>query len=370
MRVLHCIYDDPANPWVGGGGAVRLFEIYRRIAKRLGHVTIATGSWPGARDEEIEGIHYVRLGARNPYAWSRLTYARAATRLLKRGDYDVAVFDFSVYTPLGLPSNRAVGVTVTHLLEDTARERWGRIVGKVIADREIRTLKQARVFAATSQATIDRLRALLGPDIDVRLIQAGVPDHLFAQPHRELDYVLFFGRVDWFQTGLDVLLDAMKILVHELPRLRLKIAGRGTDGDRVRDTARALGIDQNVEILGPVDDTKRAELLAGARVFLMPSRFEGFGLAAAEAMAAGVPVIASDAGSLPEVVDAPRGGIIVPRSDARALADATHRLLRDSAERSRLSDSARVSAERFRWDRIADQHLAFLTELHQGSNDE
>jgi glycosyltransferase involved in cell wall biosynthesis len=370
MRVLHCIYDDPANPWVGGGGAVRLFEIYRRLTARVGHVTIATGSWPGARDEEIEGIHYLRLGARKPYAWSRLTYAAAASRLLKRGDYDVAVFDFSVYTPLRLPADRSVGVTVTHLLEDTARERWGRVAGRLIAEREIRALRKSRLFAATSQATIDRLRALLGPDTNVRLIQAGVPDQLFAQPHNELDYVLFFGRVDWFHKGLDVLLDAMKILVRQQPRLRLKIAGRGTDGQRVRDTARALGIDQQVEILGAVDDAKRAELLAGARVFLMPSRFEGFGLAAAEAMAAGVPVIASDAGSLPEVVDPPRGGIIVPRSDPAALADATERLLRDPAERRRLSGSARVSAERFRWDRIADEHLAFLTELHQGSNGE
>ena len=165
-------------------------------------------------------------------------------------------------------------------------------------------------------------------------------------------------------------MDVVKILVRTHPRLRLRIAGRGKDGERVRAAARALDIDRNVELIGPVDDAKRAELLAGARVFVMPSRFEGFGMAAAEAMAAGVPVVTSNAGSLPEVVDPPRGGVVVPAGDAAAMAAAVDSLLRDPAERRRLSESSRVSAQRFRWDNIADQHLEFLKAIQQGSNGE
>jgi hypothetical protein len=122
LRVLHCIYDDPRNPWVAGGGAVRVFELYRRLAGRV-DATVASGSFPDARDEVIDGVRYRRLGAPAPYAWSRLTYARAATRLLAHGDYDVAVFDFSVYTPLRIPTDRPVGLTVHHVTAPTARER-------------------------------------------------------------------------------------------------------------------------------------------------------------------------------------------------------------------------------------------------------
>jgi glycosyltransferase involved in cell wall biosynthesis len=57
--------------------------------------------------------------------------------------------------------------------------------------------------------------------------------------------------------------------------------------------------------------------------------------------------------------------VIVPRSDARALADAVGALLADATERERLSASARQSAKRFRWDHIADKHLAFLTTIHE-----
>jgi len=79
VRVLHFIYDDRENPWVAGGGAVRAFEIYRRLTGRI-NVTVVTGNFPGAAAGVVDGVEYVRVGARSPYAWSRLTYALGANR--------------------------------------------------------------------------------------------------------------------------------------------------------------------------------------------------------------------------------------------------------------------------------------------------
>jgi glycosyltransferase involved in cell wall biosynthesis len=360
LRVLHCIYDDPGNPWLAGGGAVRVFEIYKRLLGRLREVTIATGSYPGARGEIIDGVRYVRLGARRPYAWSRLTYSIAASRLLARQDYDVAVYDFSTYTPLRLPRNAPIGVTVHHLTEGTAIARWGPLLGRFVIAQELVRLRSARLFSATSDVTKDRLRELLGPSVVIHSVLAGVPDELFALRRREQDYLLYFGRLDWFQKGLDTLLDAMAILVRERAQTRLVVAGRGKDGDRLLERSRQLGLSDRIVFEGSVDDRRRAELLAGAQLLLMPSRFEGFGMAAAEAMAAGVPVVATTAGSLPQVVDPPQGGVLVPPEDAAAFAAAILQLLQDDEERSILSDSARKSAERFRWDHIADEHMRFI----------
>ena len=128
-----------------------------------------------------------------------------------------------------------------------------------------------------------------------------------------------------------------------------------------------MGLSKNVRLLGAVTDAERNELLATAAVQLMPSRFEGFGLAAAEAMAAGVPLIASSVGSLPEVVDAPRGGVLVPASDPAALAAATLSLLDDSPRRESLSRTARESARRFSWESVAEAHLAFVHHVAAGS---
>ncbi|HEX5520651.1 MAG TPA: glycosyltransferase family 4 protein [Longimicrobiaceae bacterium] len=359
LRVLHFIYDDPQNPWVGGGGAVRVRELYRHLAGRV-RATVVTGSYPGARDETIDGVAYQRIGAAAPYAWSRLSYAAAANRLLRRAEYDAAVFDFSTYTPILMPRGRPVGITVHHLTGSSAAARWGRIRGAALGALERWMLRRARVFSATSQATLAELRRIVGPGAAIELVYAGVPDELFTIERRAAGYLLYFGRLDMIQKGLDTLLNAFARLAPRYPELVLKLAGRGKDAEPVRELAHGLGIADRVELLGAVSDEERLALLSGASVQLMPSRFEGFGMAAAEAMAAGVPLVASRAGSLPEVVDPPHGGVLVPPDDPEALAEAVARLLDSSAAREALSTSARASARRFSWDRVAEDHLGFL----------
>ncbi|HEX8318052.1 glycosyltransferase family 4 protein [Longimicrobium sp.] len=363
-RVLHVIYDDPANPWVAGGGAVRVFELYRHLADDV-EATVATGSYPGARDETVDGVRYLRLGAAGPYAWSRLTYARAANALLRSAEYDAAVFDFSTYTPVFVPTDRPAGITVHHVSGPTARERWGRVLAPAIGRLETSMIRRAARLSATSLATRDLLRTI-APGVPIDMVYAGVPDELFALPRRPEEYLLYFGRLDVFQKGLDTLLQAFALLVRGRPALELRIAGRGKDADRVAAMSRELGIDRSVRMLGAVSEGERQALFAGAAVQLMPSRFEGFGMVAAEAMAAGVPLVAAAAGSLPEVVDPPRGGVTVPAGDAAALAAAAARLLDDRAARDALSASARVSAERFRWNAVAADHLQFIHRIAEG----
>jgi glycosyltransferase involved in cell wall biosynthesis len=362
LRVLHCIYDDPQNPWVGGGGGVRVYELYRRLRDRV-DATVLTGNYPGATDTELDGVRYQRLGARRPYAWSRWTYARAASRRLERAEYDAAVFDFSVYTPLRLPADRPVGVTVHHLTGPTARARWGVLVGSALAWAERRMLSRVRWLSATSQVTQSALREIVAHRAEIVPVGAGVADEFFDLARREADYILFFGRLDWFQKGLDTLLDALDLLRREHPGLQLWIAGRGKDRERVEQRANELGVSEHLRLLGSVSEVERLRLFAGARVLLMPSRFEGFGMVAAEAMAAGVPIVASAAGALPEVVDSPSGGVLVPPGDAAQLAAEVAKLLADAGRREALSRSARAAAERFRWENVACQHLEFLTRI-------
>jgi glycogen synthase len=362
LRVLHCIYDDPSNPWVAGGGSVRVHELYRRLLESV-EVTVATGNYPGARAGERDGIRYLRLGRPRPYAWSRLTYGASASRLLSAGNYDVAVFDFSAYTPLRVPTDAPVGITVHHVTGPSADQRWGRVRGRVVAAAERRMLRRGRWFSATSRATYETLMGLVRPDARLFLVQAGVPDDLFGLARRDEGYLLYFGRLDWFQKGLDTLLEAVAVLTRTRPGLRIRMAGRGKDAGRVAAAAAELGISENVVLLGSASEEEKRALFAGASLLMMPSRFEGFGMVAAEAMAAGVPVVATAAGSLPEVVG-PSGGRLVPVGDALALAAEVDALLSDPAARERLGRAARETASRFRWETIAAEHLAFLRQIH------
>ena len=122
--------------------------------------------------------------------------------------------------------------------------------------------------------------------------------------------------------GVDVLLEA---LVGLEPAPRLWIAGDGPERGALEAQAQQLGLAERVHFLGRCDDT--GDLLAACDVFVMPSRLEGLGVAALEAMAAGRPVVASRVGGLAGLVVHERTGLLVPPDDVASLADALRRLL-------------------------------------------
>ena len=96
-------------------------------------------------------------------------------------------------------------------------------------------------------------------------------------------------------------------------------------------------------MLGAVPPKRVIELYLASDVFVLPSRFEGYGMALAEAIAHGLPVVSTLAGAIPDTVP-PGAGILVPRDDAAALARGFRRLIGDPAERHRLATNARAAA--------------------------
>jgi glycosyltransferase involved in cell wall biosynthesis len=360
--VLHVIYDDPANPWVGGGGAVRLREIYRRLKGRVS-VTIVTGRYPGSRDEVIDGVTYLRRGLRRPYALSRLSFGVSASRMLRSESYDAAIFDFSAYSPVRIPANRPVGIMLAQLVGGSSQVRWGRGAGRLVARFERRQLSRARIACAMSNALAEEARPWLRPGAKVSVVGAGVADEYFQVTRQESDYFLYLGRFDVFQKGIDTLLAATASLSHEMPHIRVRMIGRGRGEGTVRELVTSKGLASTVEIIVDPPRELIASSLAGALALLVPSRFEGFGMVAAEGMAAGTPVIASDIPVLREVIAPPSGGILFAEGDSVALAQAMKRLASDTGLRSSLSISARTRARRFSWDAVAEEHSRFVHEV-------
>jgi L-malate glycosyltransferase len=145
--------------------------------------------------------------------------------------------------------------------------------------------------------------------------------------------------------------------VHKTLPCRLELVGDGPERPRVEALVRDLGLQAHVGFRGEMDDL--AGLYGSSDVFLLPSESESFGLAALEAMACGVPVVASDVGGLPDVVADGETGFLLPMGDVAGMAEATGRLLRDDVLWADLSRLARERARTcFALDRAVDRYEA------------
>ena len=140
-------------------------------------------------------------------------------------------------------------------------------------------------------------------------------------------------------------------------RVFLALGAAGLSAITAITVQNSLGVEADVQYLGERIDLP--DVLRGADLFLLPSETESFGLAALEAMACGVPVVASAVGGVPEVVADGETGLLRPAGDVAGMADAVLRLLTDGALRARYGAAARARAQtRFRPEPAVDRYLA------------
>jgi glycosyltransferase involved in cell wall biosynthesis len=186
------------------------------------------------------------------------------------------------------------------------------------------------------------------------------PAELDVPPDAEV--LLHVGRQE-YQKGLDVLVEALGVVRAARPDVVLVQAGRdGAATASLRAAISAGGLDDAVRLVGHRDDVPA--LLAAATVFVFPSRFEGLGGSLIEALAAGVPIVASDLPAVREVVEHGRTGDLVPPGDARALANAVLDLLGAPDRRRAYAAAGRADFEvRYALDGVAAQFAAALRGL-------
>jgi D-inositol-3-phosphate glycosyltransferase len=194
--------------------------------------------------------------------------------------------------------------------------------------------------------------------------------------------VLFVGRIDQVK-GIDTLLEGFRLLIDRsssemIPRLVFiggsldEVDGQVVPGDDLMPVvarAEALGIRDHILFRGSEPQEILPDYYSAATVAAVPSRYESFGLVAVEAMACGLPVVASRAGGLKFTVEEDISGLLVPASDPSALADGLLRVIADRDLRSSLRVGARQTAIRFSWQSIGPAMLSLYERLADGQRD-
>jgi glycogen(starch) synthase len=229
-----------------------------------------------------------------------------------------------------------------------------------------RALRAADWVTAVSAGALAGVRRLV-PDIERRssLVYNGVerPAEDPAPLAVDSPCVLCLGRLVPAK-GFDLALEAFARVCGRFPRVTLKIAGDGSERDRLEEQTRRLGLRERVEFLGWIAPADVPGVINRACVVLMPSRLEGLPVVGVQAALMGRPIVAARVGGLPEVVVHGETGLVVEAEDAPGLAEALAFVLANPAVAATWGQAARRRAlEVFDWPRLVDAYEDLYRQL-------
>lgn len=372
-------------PLVGGAEAV-MANLASEFKRRGARVTILTARWEPHWPTELvhREVPVVRLHNPPQRGWGTLRYMCAASRWLRtnREQFDlvyVSMLKHDAYAAIGALTRSAVPVVLRAEgggpSGDCHWHETGRF-GKRIRHR----CQNAAATVAPSLVIADELRSagfladrvhfipngVAIPDprdspkrIAARLALADVNEDLSVQEGAPL--VVFTGRLQAAK-GLFDLLKAWPPIVARWPAAKLWLVGEGPDREELFETVLDLQLRSSVRLPGAFDET--GEVLQAADLFVLPSYEEGMSMSLLEAMAAGVPVIASDIPGNRQLVTHEQHGLLVAPRDHAALSQAITRQLQQTTLGAAWAEAARrrVIAE-FSLRRMAERHEELFRSL-------
>jgi glycosyltransferase involved in cell wall biosynthesis len=396
MRLLVATSTFPR--WEGDTVPPFVHRLSQGLAAKGHDVHVLAPHAMGARStEEFDGltVHRFRYGPskleslcyqggilenlrENPKRWSLLPSFLAAeymaiARLVSTGRFDAIHAHWVVPQGFVAALPRLVGKTPLVISAHGA---------DVFASRGMlrpRLLKFAaqRAAACTANSTAMQTELRRQTGVDSTVIPMGVDTTLFAgnaakdgagEGHR----VLFVGRLAEKKRVI-YLVRAMARVRAALPDATLVIVGDGPDRAQLEAEADLMGLGDGVKFVGAVPNTELPAYYAQADVFVAPSVVgrngdtEGLGVVLLEAAAAGVPLVASDVGGIPDIVQHEQTGLLVEPEDPEALAASILRVLTDRDLAPRLSDSGRQHVnERFSWGTVVDRFDDLFSSLRSG----
>jgi glycosyltransferase involved in cell wall biosynthesis len=311
------------------------------------------------------------------------TFSLRAARLLadRRDDFDVVHDNQCLGSGLlgiqaaGLPVLGTIHhpITVDRRIDmANAKSRFRRFgAGRFYAFTKMqsRVAQQLPLIMTVSENSVTDIADGHGVSPDrMRVVHVGVDPKLFRPlPHVERvpGRLMTTSSSDVPMKGLVYLLEAVAKLRTERPEVELTVIGTPNPDGPVMEAVRRFALEPAVHFVSGVPDERIVELYAEAELAVVPSLYEGFSLPAVEAMAAGVPLVATTGGAIPEVVgDDGTTAALVPPADVGALVSTIAALLDDPARRAAIGEAGRQRAvERYSWERTAARTVELYREL-------
>jgi glycosyltransferase involved in cell wall biosynthesis len=360
---LHILSIGGLVPWhpEAGGGQIIAYKTSEALA-RAGHKVhyLAVGAKGYERQVDWGDVGFTSSA---PALRKAIPLARRLARSPSAHDYDVVHVHVGTDTmgyALAYAVARRMGLQDRLVMSIYAPRTYAvpRSLGEVITALSCHGADLVLCLSEFSRR--DLARAYRLPLSRIVVTYAGVDPSFTPRPPQQRSAddsftLLFCGRLNGphEQKGLDVLLKSLPTVLRR-HRVVLKVIGTGPRLNQYQKLAGDLGVAEQVQFLGFVEHKDMPRHYQQADLFVLPSRRESFGLVLAEAMACGLPVVATTAGAIPEVVEDGATGLLVQPGDTRRLADAVNSLLEDPERMRDMGLKGRKRVEQtFTWDLVA-----------------
>lgn len=351
-------------------GAERIvYELATRLDKdRFDIEVVALRGGAMADELRQAGMAVHVLGLRNKFSILNPLYFLRLRKIFRQGDFDIIhthLFHADFAARFAKPS-RTVLVHSVHIAEKRFRpwQFWFARIFQRICSCIITVSKAAMEHYKKRTHLKDDSYQVIYNGIDINKFTADLAGRQKARRDLNIDdnelLFLFAGRID-HQKGVDILLDSFEAAGPELGNFKLVIAGQGPQESMLQARLKQSRLKNNIEFIGFQKDV--ASLMNAADVLVMPSRWEGFGLSAVEAMATGLPVVAARVEGLTEIIVDRETGLLVTPENPKAFAKAIKKLAADATLRKLMGEAGRKRAES---EFAVEKMVAAHEELYQG----
>jgi len=372
VKVVQVIPEFPP-PLVGGGG-YHVYNLARELARRGVDVKVFAlniGNTFFLKRTKVEThfskVQVFRVPASRIPKFNYQIAPKLISLLLKENPDIIHAHGYQVFTTdaalMASKIKKAPLVLTLHGFprgfEKPANKAYFNLIGK-------ETLKKAKKIISVSHMVAREFKAIGVPEEKMAIIPNGIDLEEYKQLpmgdvfRKRLDIeenekiVLTIGRLEKIK-GFQYLIRALPSIIKKVGSTKLVIAGPDFNyGAKLKKLAEETNVQDNVIFYGSINGKEKFEAFSAANIVAVPSLYEGFGMLLLEAMAAGKPLVATNTGAAPEIIQNGKNGILANLGNVEDLAGKVIKLLSDDQLMYLISQESRKTVEAFNWEKISE----------------
>ena len=357
-------------PSARDGMAVYVEHLAHKLTEKGHGVTIVTRGSLGPQQESVKAsLRIVRVPFVPLYPFHVHIHGFFIDRIIRSLEHKLDILHaHSPYVPgvdtsipLLTTIHTLIRVGFAHYETKGPRRLAYKIASNIFSSMELKLFQNSDMLTADSSHVFQELSTFYGIETGGVVLGNGVDEKAFVplreRRNRKGDYVLYVGRMD-YRKGLFDLVECARHVCKERPNVSFVLVGSGPLVKSIFDKAVEAGIKENIVFTGFVAKERLRQLYQNSSALLLPSHYEGLPTVMLEAMACGIPVVATKIGGHVDVISNGSNGFLVPVGADRNMSELILRLLDDGDLNENIGRAARDTIEkRYTWDRISEKVL-------------